>query len=85
MNFDFKIITDSFPVLLIGATVTVKITAISVALGTIIGLVVSISRLSSIFILKMLSRVYIDFIRGTPLLVQIFLIYFALPVLTTLF
>lgn len=82
MNFDFKVITDSFPVLLIGASVTIKITAISVALGTIIGLVVSISRLSGIFILNMLSRIYIDFIRGTPLLVQIFLIYFALPVLT---
>ncbi len=82
MNLDFKIMLDAFPLLFIGAGVTVQITAMSVAFGMIIGLFVSICRLSGVFLLRMLATVYVDFTRGTPLLVQIFLIYFALPTLT---
>ena len=79
MSFDFKIIAESFPLLLVGANVTIQITALSVGFGMLIGLIVSICRLSSVKILKVLSAIYVDFIRGTPLLVQIFLIYFAIP------
>lgn len=82
MNFDFKVIVDSFPLLLIGAGVTIQITALSVGFGMLIGLCMSIARLSSVKIIKLLASIYVDFIRGTPLLVQIFLIYFALPMLT---
>ena len=82
MNFDFDLAVNSFPVLLVGALVTIKITAISVALGVIIGLVVGVARISQVKPLRLLAMAYIDFLRGTPLLVQIFLIYFALPVVS---
>ena len=82
MNFDFDLAVSSFPVLLIGALVTIKITAISVALGVVIGLVVGVARISQVKPLRLLAMAYIDFLRGTPLLVQIFLIYFALPVIS---
>ena len=82
MNFDFDLAASSFPILLIGALVTIKITAISVALGVVIGLVVGVARISQVKPLRLLAMAYIDFLRGTPLLVQIFLIYFALPVLS---
>ena len=65
-----------------GAGVTIKITALSVALGVVIGLFVGIARISRIKILRVLAAIYVDFFRGTPLLVQIFLVYFALPVIT---
>ena len=45
MNFDFDLAVNSFPVLLVGALVTIKITAISVALGVVIGLVVGVARI----------------------------------------
>lgn len=82
MHFNFDLVVNSFPLLLVGAGVTIKITALSVALGVIIGLFVGIARISRIKLLRVLSAIYVDFFRGTPLLVQIFLVYFALPVIT---
>lgn len=79
MDFNFAIMTDSFPLLLAGAGITLEITALSVAFGMLIGILVSLVRLSSMKPLRWLGNVYVDFIRGTPLLVQIFLVYFALP------
>ncbi|WP_443868745.1 amino acid ABC transporter permease [Mitsuokella multacida] len=82
MHFNFDLVVNSFPLLLVGAGVTIKITALSVALGVVIGLFVGIARISRIKILRVLAAIYVDFFRGTPLLVQIFLVYFALPVIT---
>lgn len=79
MNFDFDIIAKSLPLLMAGAVVTVQITAISVGLGLLIGMFAGVGRLSTIRPIRYLAAVYVDFIRGTPLLVQIFLIYFAIP------
>ena len=78
----FELIQNALPILLIGAGVTIEITAFSVAVGFIIGLFVGIARICRIKILRLLAAVYADCIRGTPLLVQIFLIYFALPMIT---
>lgn len=76
---DFELIQRALPILLMGAGVTIEITAFSVAIGFFIGLFVGIARISQFKILRIMSAVYADCIRGTPLLVQIFLIYFALP------
>lgn len=46
-----------------------------------IGIVVALIRMCGIKVLKVLGDIYVDFLRGTPLLVQIFLVYFALPAL----
>lgn len=81
MNFDFDLVVKSFPLLLLGAGVTIQITALSVGFGLLIGMFVGIARLSNVKLVKFLATVYVDFIRGTPLLVQIFLIYFALPMI----
>ncbi len=80
MNFNFDLIFRSFPLLLLGAGVTIQITALSVGFGLVIGMIVGIARLSKMWAVKALATVYVDFIRGTPLLVQIFIIYFALPI-----
>ncbi|MDU2063542.1 MAG: amino acid ABC transporter permease [Sporomusaceae bacterium] len=81
MNFDFQLIVNSFPLLLLGAGVTIEITTLSVAFGLLIGMFVGIARLSKQKLFSYPAAVYVDFIRGTPLLVQIFLIYFALPII----
>lgn len=76
---DFELIQRALPILLMGAGITIEITAFSVAIGFFIGLFVGIARISQFKILRIMAAVYADCIRGTPLLVQIFLIYFALP------
>ena len=82
MDFDVSLVIKAMPLLIEGALVTIKITALSVAFGIIIGLFAGIARISSFWPVRALAAVYVDFIRGTPLLVQIFLMYFALPVVT---
>ena len=61
---------------------TIQITVLSTAIGFVIGLVVGVARISHLRPLRLLAEVYVEFFRGTPLLVQIFLFYFALPVIT---
>lgn len=78
---DFEIIQEALPLLIAGAGITIEISALSVGLGMFFGVVVSLIRLSGIRPLRILGNVYVDFLRGTPLLVQIFLVYFALPAL----
>ena len=82
MTFDMDLVFNSFPLLLIGAGVTIQITVLSTAIGFVIGLIVGVARISHVRLLRILAEVYVEFFRGTPLLVQIFLFYFALPVLT---
>lgn len=79
MSFDFSLIWNSLPLLLAGAGVTIEITAIAVGLGFVFGLITSVCRLSGVKILQVIAVCYVNIIRGTPMLVQIFLIYFALP------
>ncbi len=79
MNLNVDLMINSIPLLIAGAGITIQITAISVGLGMIIGMFVGIARICNVKLLRVLATVYIDFLRGTPLLVQIFLIYFALP------
>lgn len=76
---NFELMANSFPLLLAGAAITIEITAMSVTFGLLIGCMIGIARLCSINPLRYFANVYVDFIRGTPLLVQIFLVYFALP------
>ncbi|MBS4912656.1 MAG: amino acid ABC transporter permease [Veillonella sp.] len=77
--FDWSLIWDNFPLLLAGAGITIQITAMSVGCGFIIGMFASLARLSRFKIVRILVKCYVELFRGTPLLVQIFMIYFALP------
>lgn len=72
-------ILNSMPILLVGTLVTLQLAIITTVLGLISGSLLGIARLSSKDWLRRLSRAYIDFFRGTPLLVQIFMIYFGIP------
>lgn len=74
-----EVAINSFPVLLLGALMTLQLTIIGEALGMIIGLFFGLARLSKNRSVKFLATCYIDFIRGTPLLVQLFIIYFGIP------
>lgn len=68
--------------LLIGLFVTLKITAVSLVLAGILGLTAALLRMSRSFVGRWVARLYLETIRNTPLLVQIFFLYFVMaPIL----
>ncbi|NLM47084.1 MAG: amino acid ABC transporter permease [Firmicutes bacterium] len=77
MRFDdvFKYL----PLLLQGTKITIQLTVVAVGCGTVIGLFVSLMRLSRFRLLSLIARCYTDFFRGTPLLTQILLFYYGIP------
>ncbi|WP_344744679.1 amino acid ABC transporter permease [Nesterenkonia aethiopica] len=77
---DWELVADSFwPMLKGGLTGTIPLTLASFSLGLVLALVVALMRISSIRPVSWLARAYISVIRGTPLLVQLFVIFFGLP------
>lgn len=74
-------IINALPALLQGALTTVQLTAIAIVFGFIGGTLLGTARLSKFWIVRLVTRAYIEFFRGTPLLVQIFWIYFGFPAL----
>jgi len=65
-----------------GAFITLKYSIISVTLGMIIGIIIALMRITHITILRAFAIAYVSVIRGTPLLVQLSLFYFAIPAIT---
>ena len=80
MQFEPKAIIDALPILLAGAVVTLKILVISLLFAMLLGLAFGLMSTSQVKGLRAAATAYVDLIRGTPLLVQIFFIYFGLPV-----
>ena len=75
-----QLLLDSFTQLLIpGILVTIPLTLISFAIGMAIALVASLVRHARIPVLRNLVRIYVWIFRGTPLLVQLFVVFFGLP------
>lgn len=74
-----SLIQESLPSLFSGLLVTLKITFFSLIFASILGLLFGLMNISKKKLLKGIAVVYIDLIRGTPLLVQAFFIYFGIP------
>jgi len=79
LEYYAKHLSAVFPSLLKGAVLTVQVTALSEMFGIIIGMFTGMGKLSKNKIIRVICSAYVDLIRGTPLLVQVFLIYFGLP------
>lgn len=76
----FNILIQSFPkILLQGVKVTFPLTLASFALSLVIGLLLALVQVANIKGLKQIARFYIWIFRGTPLIVQLFIIFFGLP------
>jgi polar amino acid transport system permease protein len=79
MSFDLNLILDSLPKMLAGFGVTLQLLVVSGLLGLILAILLLLMRLSGKFYLDWIAQVYIYIFRGTPILVQIFIIYYGLP------
>lgn len=78
----FTLIWDSlWPLLKATVTATIPLTLISFVLGLAVALGIALMRLSSVPVVSGIARTYISIIRGTPLLLQLFIIYYGLPAL----
>ncbi len=71
--------SDFLPILLKGAVVTVQVTVLAFLLSSVLGLVLALGKLSPIKAVSVVSSAIINIIRGLPIIVQLFYIYFVLP------
>ena len=78
---DFSFVKDYQMFFVNGAKITVFLAAFTVIFGVALGIVLALMRLSSKKILNVISGAYIEFLRGTPLLVQLYIVYYGLPVI----
>lgn len=78
--FDFQLAVDSAPFVLQGLWNTLWISIVTMIVGLIFGFFVALARISKTPLLNIPARIYISIIRGTPLLVQLVVLYFGLPV-----
>lgn len=84
MEIDWSVIPTFLPQLLKGAKVTLTITILGLLGGTILGLLAGLMRAYGNRFVNGLALVYVELIRGTPIVVQVMFLYFALPILTGL-
>ncbi|AJE99552.1 amino acid ABC transporter permease [Pandoraea apista] len=75
----FELAAQSMPVLLQGTVLTIKFALMSMVFGLAIGVIVAVMGIGKVRVLRAIARAYVSVMRGTPLLVQIFVIYYGLP------
>ncbi len=79
MSFDLSLITESIPKMLAGIGITFQLMFLSAVLGLILAVILLLMRISGKWYLSWPAQVHIYIFRGTPILVQIFIIYYGLP------
>ncbi|PJR13317.1 amino acid ABC transporter permease [Sinorhizobium meliloti] len=81
MALDFSIVLRFQEALALGLWMTIKLTLICVVLGCSLGFFIGLARASRSGILRVVSGIYVEFFRGTPVLIQLFWIFFCLPLI----
>nr|WP_295974610.1 amino acid ABC transporter permease [uncultured Bacillus sp.] len=79
MNLDFSSVLPSFPFILQGVWVTLQIAFFAGLLGFVFGIILSLFKISKIRVLNLIADVYTSIFRGTPLVLQLMIIYFGSP------
>jgi L-cystine transport system permease protein len=79
--FSFHRVAEYFPLLLARLHITLIIAVSSLIIGLVFGTIIAAIRLFNIPILKQITTIYISFIRGVPINIQLFIVYFGLPAL----
>ena len=81
MDLDFSILLKFTDALALGLWTTVKLTVLCVVLGTSLGFLIGLARASKNALIRVPASVFVEFFRGTPVLIQLFWIFFCLPLL----
>lgn len=80
-TFNFSVIWNNLPILGRGLAVTLEFTVICIVLGSVLGLVVALMRSSKRWFARLAAAAYVEIFRGTPVLIQLFWIFFCLPLI----
>lgn len=79
--FDIKVVFTEIPRLLKYLPVTLEITALSMFFGLALGLLLAIVKIKRIPVLYRISVIFVSFMRGTPIIVQLYITYYGIPIL----
>ena len=77
--FDFQQVFKNIPELLAYLPITLELAILAMVIGLVLGLVLAIIKIKQIPVLKQLAGVFVSVIRGTPVLVQLYIVYFGVP------
>ncbi|MGY5190569.1 UNVERIFIED_CONTAM: ABC transporter permease subunit, partial [Bacillus amyloliquefaciens DSM 7 = ATCC 23350] len=80
--FDISMIESFVPTLLGYLPITLYILAVSLLFGFLLGLLLALPRIYRIPVLNQIAKLYISFFRGTPIMVQLFIVFYGIPALT---
>ncbi|MFW6372999.1 MAG: ABC transporter permease subunit [Thermodesulfobacteriota bacterium] len=78
-EFKFSVIWESIPILLTGVKLTIFITALGLLMGFLLGTITGLMKISRNPLIRRMGGIYVESVRGTPLMVQVMFIYFGLP------
>jgi polar amino acid transport system permease protein len=77
-KFDFEFLAERWPDFVAGAWLTIQLTVLSIALGFVVGTICALARVYGGPVVRRVAGAYVEAIRNTPLLIQIFIVYFGL-------
>lgn len=83
--FSFRRVIEYFPKVLSKLPVTLNIVLVSIGIAVILATAIAAIRIKKLPVLSQLAATYVSFVRGTPILVQLFLVYYGMPLLITFF
>ena len=78
-------IINLIPALLAGARITISLTVLAITAGVILSLFIALGKMSKRMVIQKFCSAYVFFFRGTPLLMQLYFIYYALPMVSRFF
>lgn len=83
LNYTFLI--DTFFVALSGVPITLLVTIVALLIALPLGFLLALTRINQVPVLNWFSRIYVSFVRGTPIIIQIFIVYASVPLILSLF
>ncbi|MFJ7827368.1 amino acid ABC transporter permease [Psychrobacillus sp. NPDC096623] len=83
LNYTFLI--DTFFVALSGVPITLFVTIVALFVALPLGFLLALTRINQVPVLNWFSRIYVSFVRGTPIIIQIFIVYASVPLILSLF
>lgn len=83
LNYTFLI--DTFFIALSGVPITLLVTIVALLIALPLGFLLALTRINQVPVLNWFSKIYVSFVRGTPIIIQIFIVYASIPLILSLF
>lgn len=84
-GFNYEFLIDTFFVALSGVSVTLLVTIVSLIIALPLGFLLALTRINRIPVIQRIAQIYVSFVRGTPIIIQIFIIYSSIPLILKAF